>query len=301
MRSSSTRPGDEPSDALVKKWIAAPFWQPEEGVALAFAVEPSSVVKSRIYDDPEINLPDPGAHYAMLARRAIENGDLNQQTTPENFIEWAESAGLEFSFKWHAVLKTEYFDHLRVPSKNKLDDDFSIARRTLIRDWILAPTWSLDQGVAFSMNVDVPTKRISLASGARKIKDSQRQEYNRRREFAIKAVRQNQLSLEPTPREFIEWASTVGFPFHGEWIVAIPTPHNEAPASEPSEKRELGSREHETLLKLIAGMVVKKYGYVPDLRTQAISKIVNDMAEIGFEISDDTVRAKVRAGIELLP
>ena len=42
--------GVKPSPALFQKWSRAPYWRPEDGVALALGLDPSQVVEARFYD-----------------------------------------------------------------------------------------------------------------------------------------------------------------------------------------------------------------------------------------------------------
>ena len=92
--------GVKPSPNLLQKWSRAPYWGPEEGVALAFGLDPAEVVQNRIYDDPCLNAPDPAPHFAGLARRAVSQGDLEEQARPSAFLDWAEGVGLAFHDTW---------------------------------------------------------------------------------------------------------------------------------------------------------------------------------------------------------
>lgn len=54
---------------------------------------------------------------------------------------------------------------------------------------------------------------------------------------------------------------------------------------------ELGTRERDTLLKLVIGMAVGGYGYSPvAARSQVPTEISSDLAKQGLSVSDDTVR-----------
>ncbi|OFX05551.1 MAG: hypothetical protein A3E78_12530 [Alphaproteobacteria bacterium RIFCSPHIGHO2_12_FULL_63_12] len=72
---------------------------------------------------------------------------------------------------------------------------------------------------------------------------------------------------------------------------------NVAPAD-----RELGTRERDTLLYLVAAMAIEKYGYSPKKRTTAVSQIGADLENIGVErLSDETIRNKLKKACELVP
>ncbi len=78
-----------------------PYWGPEEGVALAFGLDPLRVVEDRPYDNPRLRAPDPTQHFAGLAQRAVARGDLEEEAQPSVFLDWAEGAGLAFHDNEH--------------------------------------------------------------------------------------------------------------------------------------------------------------------------------------------------------
>ena len=61
--------GVKPSPNLFQKWSRAPYWGPDEGVALAFGLDPARVIKSDIagYHDPYLRARDPAPHFADFA------------------------------------------------------------------------------------------------------------------------------------------------------------------------------------------------------------------------------------------
>ena len=68
------------------------------------------------------------------------------------------------------------------------------------------------------------------------------------------------------------------------------------------QANDLGTRERETLLKIIIGMAVKGYRYDPEAkRNTAVSDIVKDLEELGIAVSDDTVRKYLKSASQLLP
>lgn len=70
----------------------------------------------------------------------------------------------------------------------------------------------------------------------------------------------------------------------------------------PVTEKSLGTREQESLLKLVIGMAVTGYGYDPKAeRSPQIPEIASDLALAGISMSDDTVRKWLRVAAELLP
>lgn len=68
----------------------------------------------------------------------------------------------------------------------------------------------------------------------------------------------------------------------------------------PSEK-PLGTRERETLLKLVIGMAVKGFDYDPSAsRSDAVAQIKAALEGVGISISDDTIRDKLKEAASFL-
>lgn len=66
--------------------------------------------------------------------------------------------------------------------------------------------------------------------------------------------------------------------------------------------QSLGTRERESLLKLVIGMAKQGYSYDPAaLRSDRVPEIVDDLERCGVAMSADTVRKYLRQGAELLP
>lgn len=66
--------------------------------------------------------------------------------------------------------------------------------------------------------------------------------------------------------------------------------------------RPLGTRERDTVLKLIIGMAVKGYAYAPGKsRNSATAEIASDLAELGIGLDPDTVRKWLQEAATLLP
>lgn len=76
-----------------------------------------------------------------------------------------------------------------------------------------------------------------------------------------------------------------------------------AAASEPERaKPDLGTRERETLLKLLIGMAVAGYKYSPvESRSHAPAEIASDLQSLGISVTDDTVRKWLKEARALLP
>jgi hypothetical protein len=75
-----------------------------------------------------------------------------------------------------------------------------------------------------------------------------------------------------------------------------------APAPPVSAEKSLGTRERDSLLKLVIGMALGGYGYDPTAaRSAQPATIASDLAVNGVPLDVDTVRKWLRAAAQLLP
>lgn len=98
--------GVKPSPDLLQKWSCSAYWGPNEGVALAFGLDPARVIESDIagYHEPYLRARDPAPHFANLAHRAMAMRHLEHRARPSDFIAWAETVGLAFHDDWTSTL-----------------------------------------------------------------------------------------------------------------------------------------------------------------------------------------------------
>lgn len=67
-------------------------------------------------------------------------------------------------------------------------------------------------------------------------------------------------------------------------------------------RKELGTRERDSLLKLVIAMATGGYGYDPKAgRSSTVAEITNDLHSVGLSLDQDTVRKYLAEGRELLP
>jgi hypothetical protein len=69
-----------------------------------------------------------------------------------------------------------------------------------------------------------------------------------------------------------------------------------------TKAKQLGTKERESLLKMIIGMARGGYAYDPKLNRSAVpQEIANDLAKHGVALDVDTVRKWLREAAEFLP
>lgn len=72
--------------------------------------------------------------------------------------------------------------------------------------------------------------------------------------------------------------------------------------STSGQQGTVGTRERDSLLKLVIGMAVKGYAFDPKAtRSKAATEIRSDLEQLGLSLSDDTIRKYLREGADLLP
>ena len=60
--------------------------------------------------------------------------------------------------------------------------------------------------------------------------------------------------------------------------------------------------ERQTLLKLVLGMAIEQYGYEPGAAcNKAAPDIREDLAGVGRDVADDTIRAKLKDAVDRVP
>lgn len=93
------------------------------------------------------------------------------------------------------------------------------------------------------------------------------------------------------PADWLDWATRKR--------ITIPAGLRDSVKPKQSQS-EPGPRETTTLLKLIYGMALAKYGYVPGVRGHAVQEIHDDLARHGLDLSQDTILKKLRLAVDEL-
>ena len=204
--------------------------------------------------------------------------------------------------------------------------------------WTKASYWTLDEAVLLARGRRPECCNLEHLRTNRQI-SAFAGEFGRLRELTKRAVTMGQLFDPVIPTFFLAWAKRMDFPVIPDLIAAVVARGNqindwksiadaresaiqtyeetvetqrdsikrltdalhEAGKRGPSEKG-LGTRERESLVKLVIGMAIKGYRYDPAAgRNAATSEIADDLAALGIPLDQDTVRKWLKEGIELLP
>jgi hypothetical protein len=132
------------------------------------------------------------------------------------------------------------------------------------------------------------------------------------RDLALRSQDSGQLPQHIEPLRFLDWAKRNGIDAPVDLQEQVKTRSYDAEGStltlqsasqEASpEEKPLGTRERDTLLKLVIGMAVKNYGFDPQARRASeIPTIIHDLDSLGIPLDPKTVRKWLMQGADLLP
>jgi len=170
--------------------------------------------------------------------------------------------------------------------------------------WSLFPEWRLFDFIVLTCERD---PRIFEGAAISAVKSLPYwPEVDRRLELARAHVDADIIDEVEPPTRYVEWARQVLIEVPPALVAAVEAYEERAgrrkPAEQPKPIEHLGTRERESLLKLVIGMAVAGYGHDPRARrSDKVAEIAADLERLGIGLSDDTVRKYLREGAELLP
>jgi hypothetical protein len=199
-----------------------------------------------------------------------------------------------------------------------MDSDDVKLRKEKLREawlhWARMPAWSLHEASAVVCGI-IPTDKWShngLSRGHYSFGKELDTRYLRIWDLLLREELTYNLSFPVTLKDLYNWAEKARIPISQNFLSALRfldrLPGEVAPLEEVSADQdnsteaELGTRERDTLLYMIATMSIKKYDFTPRKRNSAVSEILKDMEAIGTDpISADTVRNKLKEASDLVP
>lgn len=202
--------------------------------------------------------------------------------------------------------------------------------------WSKMAHWTLDEAVALSFGKSPDVVNQKTLSSVGSWQSPFVQEYNKTMELAQRAIPWKKLFDPVMPSLFIRWAQETGIPIPDElvdnvaarsaalvdWkqmyedllekstndlrsateVIAWKEAKIAELVSQVPNKNELGTREKESLLKLVISMAVGGYGFDPTAGRSSIpQEIADDLAKQGIPMDVDTVRKWLKIAAELLP
>jgi hypothetical protein len=202
--------------------------------------------------------------------------------------------------------------------------------------WSKMAHWTLDEAVALSFGKSPAVVNKKSLSSMQTWLSPFAEEYNKTLELANRAIPWKKLFDPVLPTLFIKWAKDNKIPIPDELVEKVVSRSgalvdwkkmydelleknnnnvqiaNDIISNKDAEiaglvaqaplKKALGTREKDTLLKLVIVMAVAGYGYDPKAKRSPIpQQIADDLAERGMPMDVDTVRKWLKEAAELLP
>ena len=180
--------------------------------------------------------------------------------------------------------------------------------------WASLPHWTVEETVQLTLGLE-PGYALRDGSDYHRNPDMALA-LARRRIVVARSVQAGTLPDPITPSALVDWAKLWSVDVHPDLIAAViavkahrtaievipPVPSSEKEGAEPVEETPpLASRERQTYQRILIGMAVRGYCYDPSSsRSEKPKEIASDIRSLDLEMSDETVRKKLRVSAELL-
>lgn len=161
------------------------------------------------------------------------------------------------------------------------------------RSWCALKNWTIDEATALLLGKD--PSRVTW-EGLQQLTFSSIfvREYQKLRIQLLRASADGKFADGDAPAKFVQWARDTEIPVPGGLNV-------QARNSDEKSVDALSTRERNSVVKLIAGMAIKGYGYNPtNKKNAATQEIADHLVELGLDLSVDTVRDYIKEGVQLI-
>jgi hypothetical protein len=290
---------------LIERWAGAEAWTRLEGIALAWTLDPKSLAASEASGTKPKMLPEEAKFYFDLACRSSHPEMTRDRVDPQRFIAWAHGVGLAFHADWHRAADRAGSRAVRSGAPQSGTDR---NRAGLIAAWARAPYWSPEESAVLAYDLDPKEAIQHSVTGYDGPSIRSSEKAGQLFKLARRAIEIGDLDAQPSPIAFIRWARSIGIEFHSDWwdaVVDEKVPSNdqaEVPLPAATPDLQLGTKERETLLKMVAGMAIAGYRWDPKaLRSDATAEIAADLRKLGAPLDADTIRKWLKRGVELVP
>ena len=89
---------------LIERWAKAPIWTIEEGIALAYNLDPEETIGQIEYGPPFIRGHEVANLKLKHALSGVKHLKVRSELPPRDLIDWLKTIGVEFDEAWHKVL-----------------------------------------------------------------------------------------------------------------------------------------------------------------------------------------------------
>jgi hypothetical protein len=192
--------------------------------------------------------------------------------------------------------------------------------------WSKMSYWTVDEFTALSCGKDpnlVNWGSLEILSESSQFAWN----YKTRRDLVLRAQEAGHLPTRVTPHVFLRWAADrMEIPVELQSYVSAQSalPEFLQPNESPDDpvvlkmkiaeqqqliadlradlnKSNMAPRERSSLVKLVATMAIKKYGYCPGKPTNAAKSIEEDTTSLGVRVGQTTILKYIREGLEDIP
>lgn len=179
------------------------------------------------------------------------------------------------------------------------------AHRADFEYWSKMPTFSMAEVLCLSLGIEPASfDKDSLARLEKKEKST-----NLWPPLIFLLRRKDQLERRfgpypISPIEFLEWSDRVAFDTHPEFVQLLRLYHTRSPqpTSQAGSELKPDKREIDKIAQLFTALAIDNYGYDPGkARSPIPGEIVSLAADMGLEVSDETVRKYLRVGASFIP
>lgn len=180
--------------------------------------------------------------------------------------------------------------------------------------WSKAAYYTLDEALWLSVGLQ-PTDRFDArilhSAGQRKTVDAASKFLIKRRELFVRELQSGSITRKQTSATLFEWIQRVDLEVHPGFKRMLEKTlersskalvQNESNSANTDEyKGKFEAREKVSLSKMLLAIAITEYGYDPEARRSPIPKEMQDLAaQLGLEISQDTIRQYLQMGAKYL-
>lgn len=165
--------------------------------------------------------------------------------------------------------------------------------------WASAAVWTVEDFSYLAVGIDpIKLGRVS-PEVTLELYGSKRREIREKMQVLLRGRKQTR---EMSPSEFLSFARDAKVELPDELISRVQSRASSSTKKNTSGQQNRISRvEHNNLLKMFLAVAVYQYSYDPTKKRQkSVNQILDDAAELGISLDDETVRSRLREALEVL-
>lgn len=163
-------------------------------------------------------------------------------------------------------------------------------------DWAKMPSWTADEAAALTLGLS-PQSVHRHPDVHHPLIDR----FHRVRKMISRACAANDIANSEhgiVPDDYLTWATRYGFDVPAELTAEVM--RAQPLASKRPKDKPLGSRERDTLLKMILGLAMSGHAYDPAAtKSTTVNEISSDLERVGLALDLETIRRKLKEAAAL--